>query len=179
MPITPLPPSNTKRYFIEQNVAGEVHYIQVRCGPGVTDAGALARFQTDFALLTSQMHDDVSFTNLYVADLGSDIRNPVAGWTPIDGASGSNMPVELHPKTLCLRGRSSTGRKVRMFLWGMDPALTEEWKYVPPVPSGLNSFRIAVTGNGNFYITIDGTPATYRADMTIGINDHWVSNERQ
>jgi len=174
MPLTPLPASNTKRYFIG-NMAGNLHHeIQVRVTDAVTDGLAIGVFQSVFTALADACFQDTSFDTLSVALKGSDIRNPVAGWTPIDGTVAVNQPANDDPLTLCARGRSSDGRKVRMFLWGVSFTRPENWVLVPVTSTPLEQFPLNLNSGTNVWMSISEQQPAWKFDYTVSYNDNAV-----
>jgi len=179
MPLAPLPASNTKRYFIGQTASGKQHHIQVRVVDSLGDAAALAYFHGFCDAVKAGFYADVTFNELLVAEKGSDIRNPVAGWTTVTGtALIGNQPDTDIPLTLCARGRSTSGRKVRAFFWGAVFTRTDDWLLVPTPESELDAILTDINSNANAWLAIDGTSAVYQGNYTIQYNDHWVKEQR-
>jgi len=178
MPLAPLPASNTKRYFIGLQNAGFQHHIQVRCTEAVSDAQAV--IDLGFVVTTLQVvtAPDYTFNELLVAELGSDIRNPVAGWEVIDGNAALDQPDVQKPLSICARGRSSSGRKCRAFLWGQVFTHDSDWVYTPDVASPHLDFLNILVATPSYFLAIDGTKPVWELDFTVNYNDHWVKESR-
>lgn len=178
MPLTPLPASNTQRYFIGMQGAGHQHHIQVRCTDAITPAQAAIDLGFVATTLQPGLHQDYTFNELLHAASGSDIRNPVPSWEVISGTITTNQPVPDHPLSLCARGRSPSGRKCRAFLWGMNFARTDDWILSPDAGSALEGFLAILVATPSYFLAIDGSKPVWELDYTIGFNDHWIDVDR-
>lgn len=178
MPLSPLPASNTKRYFVGIQAGGFQHHVLCRTNNDAGDTDVTAVLQFQFGLLAPVMFSDTHVNELLVADAGSDIRNPVSGWTIIDGEQPGPQPTTDNPLSLAMRGRSRSGRKTRLFLWGILFARTPSWVLIPTPESELDAFAAAVAGSVGIWKAIDGTQSVWGRDYTIDFNDHWVGQER-
>lgn len=178
MPLAPLPASNTKRYFIGLVDANGQHHIQVRCAPTVSDAAAL----TDLGFTVDQLlpvtYADYTFNELLVAEIGSDVRNPVAGWTPKVGTNTFSQADREFPLAITARGRASSGRKVKLSLWGQFFTVPTNWLYVPPALGAHAAFMQIVITSPSYFLSIDGAKPIWREDFTVDYNDHWVQVAR-
>jgi hypothetical protein len=178
MPLTPLPESNTKRYFVGQQAGALHHEIQIRVSDAVDNAAAVSALQFVFGLVAENMFDDCFFDTLNVAENGSDIRNPVAGWTTIGGGVLGAQPNNDEPLTLCARGRSTDGRKVRLFLWGMQFTRGENWELIPTPDSGLDLFLERLNASPNLFLSISGAQPVWQGNYTVTYNDAAIKNKR-
>lgn len=178
MAVTPLPASNTKRYFILVNADGLNHSMQIRVADTVSDAAAVTNLGNFVDLLLNTSFQSVSYNGLEVAQKGSDIRNAVSGWTTKTGLGAANMPDQDRPLTLCARGRSSTGRKVKLFIWGQDFTRTPNWKLVPTAESDFEVAVQSLNSAAEYFLAIDGNKPVWKDDLTIDFNDHYEQQAR-
>ncbi len=178
MPLTPLPASNTKRYFVGVLADTLQHHIQIRVADSVSDASAITDLGGVFSVILPQLYSSTSFNELLVANHGSDIRNPVAGWTTLVGTGAFTQPDTERPLTFCARGRAVSGRKVRLFLWGLNIARTANWEYVPGAGTDLATFLQDLNLSANYFLAIDGSKPVWKGDFTIDYNDHWEQEAR-
>jgi len=178
MALLPLPASNTKRYFIGIQAGGFQHHITCRSDDDASDTDVVTALQFQFNLLAPIMFSDTHVNELLVAEALSDIRNPVSSWTTIDGEQPGAEPDTDNPLSLCQRGRSRSGRKTRLFLWGVLFTRTAGWFYIPAPASELEEFALAVADSVGIWKAIDGTQPVWRIDYTIDYNDHWIGQER-
>lgn len=178
MPLAALPASNTPRFFIGLVNAGQQHHMQVRAAPSITPEQAVIDLGFVATTLQPSIFNDYTFNELLFAEEGSDIRNPVPGWEPIDGTAVFAQNDQDQPLTLCARGRSTTGRKVRAFIYGADFVRTTDWILNPVAESGLDLFLGILVATPSYFLAIDGTKPVWKLDYTIGYNDHWVGVAR-
>jgi hypothetical protein len=178
MPLTPLPASNTKRYFIGVIADSIQHFMQIRVADTVSDAAAVTNLGNFVTLLLPTCYSSSVFNQLLVAQKGSDIRNPVSGWANQTGAIPGSQPDEDRPYTQCARGRASTGRKVRLFFWGMQITRTASWTFVPTPGSDLEVAVSSLNTAAEYFLAIDGNKPVWVADLTLDFNDHWESAAR-
>lgn len=178
MALSPLPASNTKRYFLGNQAGDLTHTIQIRTDGTQTDAQVVTALTSIFSVILPVCFDDTSFGPLEVADLGSDIRNPVAGWSTLVGTQPGSQPANDDPLTLCARGRSSDGRKVRLFLWGVLFTRPDTWRFVPGSATDLESFLSSLNSAAHTFFAIGGLKPVWRSDYTVNYNDHAIKRLR-
>lgn len=178
MPLAPLPSYNTKRYFVGLQDANAQHHIQVRCTDSVSDASALTDLAYTFGLIQDVTYDDYTFNELLVAENGSDIRNPVTGWTPMVGTAAFSQSDVNFPLAITARGRASTGRKVKLSLWGQFFTIPTNWEYVPVALGSHAAFIAILQTSPSYFLAIDGTKPVWKDDFTVDYNDHWVQKAR-
>jgi hypothetical protein len=154
------------------------HHIQIRTSDAFTNANAVADFSAQFAVLLPQMYNDCGYNELLVAEHGSDIRNPVPGWTIMVGTQPGAQPDTEEPLTLGARGRSPDGRKVRLFLWGQLFTRTSNWLFTPGAGTVYKTFLDILNAAPNTFLTISGVRAVWKPNYTIQYNDHAVKRER-
>src|SRR3569833_414864 len=141
MPITPLPPDNTKRYRLVYTVAGREHRMMSRCGSGMTDATAIGHLNAVAVALAPYMFSDVSFIGVEVLAAGSDVSNPVSGWTVVNGGQPGAMPAAAAARSWAISGRSSTGRKARVYWYGSNIPQPATWEEDPLVTASFQGFQ--------------------------------------
>lgn len=178
MPLSPLPAYNTKRYFVGLEDPNAQHHIQIRVADSIDNASALTALQYTFGLVQPVTFSDYTFNELLVAENGSDIRNPVAGWTPIAGSSTFAQADREFPLMITARGRATSGRKVKFALWGQFFTIPTNWLYDPVSPGDHATFLALVNSSPTYFLAIDGTKPVWRADFTVDYNDHWVQKAR-
>jgi hypothetical protein len=178
MPIAALPPSNTKRYFIGLVNAGFQHHIQVRCADTVSDSQAVIDLGFVVSTIQPVTAQDYTFNELLVAEHGSDIRNPVAGWEVVPGTVALDQLDVQKPLSLCARGRSTSGRKCKAFLWGQVFTHDADWLFSPDVATPHFDFLTILVTTPSYFLAIDGTKPVWKLDFTVNYNDHWIDRLR-
>lgn len=178
VPLPPLPANNTKRYFLVVTGPTFTHRMQVRVDSTQDNATAIANFQADMAVLAPVMGDNFSITGLEVAEQGSDIRNVVPGWTVVQGSSGTNPAGQDLTRTFSMRGRSTTGRKVKVLLWGLALPHNDDFEYTPPSESDIAAFIGQVQGHVHSWLAIDGSDPVWAGNLLEDYNDHYEKELR-
>lgn len=178
MPITPLPEENTKRYFLTYTVGSDVHNMQARCADSVSDATALSNFAAIAAALQPDAGTATVFGEVFVALRGSNVRNPVAGFTPVTGGGGGAVGGAETVKAWCISGRAPSGRKVKVFVYGMFITTPANYKQDPLTTPSLQGFQGLLNSQSDFWLAIDGTKPNWYFRATTKPNDHWVDQGR-
>lgn len=179
MPLIPLPADNTKRYFLVYAVGGFEHRWQVRVADSINDASAVSNLTTVANLLKPELHSDFVFTGLEVALKGSNIRNPVGTWLPITGTGGTAATGQLRTATHSMRGRSQSGRKIKILLFGVARTQEPDFELTPAPGTGLGDFIQGVLNTSStFFLTIDGTNAVWKPNVLQDYNDHFEKEVR-
>lgn len=179
MPLTPLPASNTKRYFIHWTAGGLEHFTQCRVSDDTDNAFAVAFLQNDLTILLPALGDNVVIDGLEVAANGSDIRNPVSGWTVLSGTGGTDVVGQQRARSFSLRGRSTSGRKWKALFWGFIAALQPDFELALADQSTAQSdFQTQVQERTNQWLAIDGTKPIVRTNFLEDYNDHWEKELR-
>lgn len=179
MPLSPLPESNTKRYFLLYVVRSTQHRMQARCADSVSDAAAVAFFQDIADTLQTFAGTNVTYESVAVAANGSNVINPVAGLTPVTG-TGAAVTELLNPRAYCIAGRASSGRKTKVFLYGAnaDIATPATYEEDPLVTAPVQGFQGLLNSQGDFWLAIDGTKPIWYFRATVKTNDHFVDAAR-
>lgn len=179
MPLTPLPPSNTKRYTLVYTVGGQSHHMMARAGAGATDTDAVNNFTAIFAALESAFYSDVSGLGILKQEQGSDVANPISGWTVMNGTSGSPITPQIKPRAWAFSGRSATGRKSRVYVYGTVVAPGDTWEQDPLTDARFQGFQGLLNSQSDFWLAIDGTKPSWYFRATADFNDHYVREARQ
>ena len=104
--------------FVNWTVGSMRHSTQIRVSPTPTAAAILADLHGMFSFLSDFMASNCSIVGLDEAVAGSNVRNPVPGWTTITGLGTNDAITGQHlTRTFSYRGRSPTGRKTKGLLW--------------------------------------------------------------
>lgn len=177
MALPPLPESNTKRYFMLYTDGVNRHSVQVRVSPSVDDAAAVATLRQWAGQLSQDAYSTTEYDGLEVAALGSNVRNTVAWGAPIVGTIAGAMPGNVAPYSKNFRGRATSGRKTKMELFGLEYEQPADWQ-VPVAGTDLEDAYTTITTENAYFLTIDGSIATWKSDYLISVNDHWVKEAR-
>jgi len=179
MPLTPLPADNTKRYKLLYTVGPNNHSMTSRCSNAQIDATAVSHFQAVAATLQSFVGSNVVFLGVEVAAQGSNVFNPVGGFTPVTGTAAAVSDVN-YPRAVCIAGRTSGGRKTKVFVYGAGNAYSFVASYEedPLTTVQLQGFQGLLNSQSDFWLGIDGVKPTWYFRCTQKTNDHYVDKAR-
>lgn len=177
MPLTPLPEDTTKRYWVIYTYGPYTHKFQIRASNTLSDSTALSDLQFDFNILKTSMAGNVDFIALEVAAAGSNVRNPVPGWSTITGTTAADTDPQHYVRSFSIRGRSTTGRKTKNLLFGVQLVEQADFEASPPV-GGLSTFITQMQARTTLFLAIDGSKPSYRTNVLEDYNDHWQKEAR-
>jgi len=179
MPVPPIDPTNTQRYYYDYTVEGYQHTHIVRCTAdvGLSDA----KVQID-AFLTALGGGLVEITTVGLrhSEIGSNITNPVDA----DGLAatyGSGVGAAINaPLQVTFTGRSGDGHKARVGMFGWEAQTDITWRYTTTENSDVLAAVAALTSAGaaGVYCSITGQRVTWHPYMNIAYNDHWIKVSR-
>lgn len=178
MALPPLPPNNTTRYFLNYTVAGISHTLQQRVDGTATDSGALAAFNDFLDALDGVLGTNATFLGVDKAVAGSDVRNPVAGWTPRSGAGGFTVTGDARAFQISFTGRSVDGRKVKWQMWGVGPSSDGDFRWEPGDIAYLDDAIASMASFANHWVTISSLKPVMHTYTNYGYNDHTVRQLR-
>lgn len=179
MPVTPLPPSNTERWFLDYTVIDTHHVLIMRTADAVSD-GAAAEALDTFLSAIAPGCSAITIDGLRHAAATSDLTFP-ASTTGLSATYGSGVGQLIDiPLQATFTGRSTDGRKARVGMFGWDAQTDSSWRYttaenanVAATIAALNSLSAS-----GFFVSISGGGVIYHPYMNIGYNDHWVDKRR-
>lgn len=179
MPLTPLPADNTKRYKMLYTVGPNNHSITSRCSSGQIDGVAVSHMQAVAAVLASFVGDNVTYQGVEVALLGSNVFNPVGGFTPVVGTAATVTAVNF-PRAVGFAGRTTGGRKSKCFLYGPGNGyvFVAAYEEDPLTTSQLQGFQGLLNSQSDFWLGIDGIKPSWYFRCTQKTNDHYVDKAR-
>lgn len=179
MPITPLDPTNTERWFYDYTVLGDQHSLMMRT-PNELDAGTAGEQIDAFLTAIEGGLIEITTVGLRVARAGSNITNPT-GTPGIQATYGTGAGSAINaPLQVTFTGRSDDGHKARVGIFGWDGQSDSSWRMTvvenADVAAGV-TFLQAITASG-FFTSISGEPVRWHPYANIGYNDHWVKVAR-
>lgn len=178
MALSPLPPDNTLRYWLNYSVAGIDHALQSRVDPAGSDAGAIATFNGLLDELDPILATNAVFSGVDKAVAGSNVRNPVAGWTARSGAGGFSSTGDARAFQTSFVGRSVDGRKVKWQFWGLGPTSDGDFRWEAGDIAYLDDAIAYMASQSRYFLTISGLKPVMHLYTNYGYNDHTVRQLR-
>lgn len=178
MPITPLPPTNTERWWLDYTVNGDAHSMLMRTVLGI-DPAVVSDGYADFleAMGVGALYG-INVTGLRRAVIGSDVTLPqlYTGSTPI--GSGTGVAGDDRAKVFSFTGRDVSGHKARVFVYGAKVSADGDYRFDlsenADVIAGLTQLKATV----DMFLSINGLPVVWNDYVNIGYNDHWIKQAR-
>jgi hypothetical protein len=155
--------------------------MTARSSDAQTPSVATGFFQDIVAALITTLGVSCSFNDLLMAPSGSDIFNSTATWgDAIFGTNAVDVSEVDSPRAFAFAGRSSGGRKAKVFLYGMtsNHATPASYEEQPITSANLVDVRALLTSQSDFWLAIDGIKPIWYDRVTVKTNDHWVGLER-
>ena len=173
MPLPPLPPENTRRYLMAYTVGTQEHHMLARADAAHSDASAVASMQAVAIALKAECANNVNFIALLVAAQGSNVFNPISGWTVQTGAVGAPITDNRRAYEVAISGRSSTGRKSRAYLYGWAGVAPINFEQDPLTAPGLQGWQGLMNSTAGLFLAIDGSKPVWYFRATFNYNDHY------
>lgn len=172
--MAPLLPSNTARFKCLYTQLGVQHDVQIRSAASPAVVGTM--FDALFTVLTAAIAS-LSIDEVQFAPSGSNIFNPVT-----TGIEGNTYGIGGHPLSDAatfwgLVGRTSGGRRVRLFFFGMG-GMGVDYRYAAGENATADSLYSTAQAFGTDLIAIDGLVPTIKSYVNAGVNRLWVKNLR-
>ncbi len=177
MPLAPISPDNTQRFWVDYTVCGYQHTIQMRAGSTVEASDASAQMAALFAVFDSSLYE-CAIDGFRSAAPGTSISVPETWTGDASYGSGAGSP----HKTAWyygLIGRGPTGRKVRVYLFG---AILEDYGGDYRISSAENALVgdaiTALTSDGDMWLDVDYQVPVWHTYINVGPNAYWRNKIR-
>ena len=179
MPLSALPQDNTKRYKMIYVVEEDTHAMVARASDVMSDSVANGYFVALWAAIGGALGTNVTWVDLQVAAPHSNVFNSTGTWTPVTG-SGTAVTELDQPRAICFPGRSNTGRKTKVFVFGVSSAkpTPDSYEEDPLTTSEFQGFQGLLNSQSQFWLAIDGVKPTWYFRNTWKGNDHWIQGRR-
>lgn len=169
--MAPLNPNNTPRFRFHYSSMGHTHTMELRSHLSPAAIGALFNGLLVAAgtLIYQTTLDLVEF-----APSGSDIFNPVT--TGFEGTvyAGAGVSGAVTPTSFFVSfiGRSTGGRRARIFLYGVTTTATD-YRFLPGENAQVDAAINVLQGSGNDLRAIDDITPIWKDYANAGVSAHW------
>jgi hypothetical protein len=175
MPLLPLPADGTPRLKLAYYNGRDDHSLTVRFAAGSQGAAEeeLDVFLTQF----SDTMSEITIVSAYVAPAGSDVFNPTT-W-PGSTTYGAGVTPEINRTfAFSFAGRSSTGRKARLFLYAVLAVNDASFRILSSENADVAAAVAALNSSSAGFKAIDGSQPIWHGYANVGQNDHWLAEVR-
>jgi len=151
------------------------HAVTVRYAEGSLGAAEeeLHVFLTQF----SDLMAETTVVSAYIAPAGSDVFNPVV-WPGSTVYGAGVMPEISRTFAYSFTGRSSTGRKSRLFLFTVPSVSDASWRILSSESADVAAAVAALNTSSAGFKAIDGSQPLWHGYANVGQNDHWLDEVR-
>lgn len=172
MPLTPLPPSNTARLFVDYISVGDRHTVVFRPQTGVSQVAFVAYIHDLLVQNVALFFTTTIFDGARWADAGSDVTNPQL-WESISG-TGAGTPAEWQSTAfVSFVGRSSDGRRTKHSFFGHIEAAQNDYRIVQGETPRIDAFVADLSNVNGLIGTISGLKPIYKTYANFGYNAYW------
>lgn len=182
MPVSPLPPSNTGRLYVDYTDGQHQHTFVVRFAANSTPAAASARALAFLTPLLPVLPDEWQVLALRQSAAGSDVTFPFSD-PALEGLAGTSVsalsPVN-GPRQVNWQGRgSASGRRVRVGLYGLIISTPENYRLEQASWTAAfeNAYQ-ALRGSLNTFVTIAGDDPVWYPYANVNFNSYWETEQR-
>lgn len=178
MPLPALPPSNTRRLWVQYNDNVYDHSFQLR---GRTDATAadLMVVAADFLNALDSALYQIFVLGAEFADVGTNVRNPVT-WTGASEYGTAPMPTINAPRELAWEGRSSDGRLTSVSIYGSNVATPADYRFQADESATLTAARAVLVAAADAGIigTISNARPIWKTYVNFNFNSYYEVKRR-
>lgn len=180
--MAPLPENNTAVYFLDYTFGdGQAHTAQLRGGTGATEGDLAGVFESILNELEPDRPPSWTITGARYREALSSITLPAVVVPTINAGTGTELDAQDYPRFYTWVGRGSTsGRRVRLFLFGLDIPLPPDYRYTITEATFAAEVRtILVTASAaDVVATIAGDRPTWYNYVNAGFNSYWEREQR-
>jgi len=171
MALSPLPANNTDRFKL--TYFDGYHNHSLVCRTADVGFGTVNTALDGFLTAIEGLLGLITIIGLELAEAGSDVFNPSV-WSGAATYGAGTLSAINRPFSLSFTGRASSGRKARVFIFGVDSPTDDTWRFTTSESGFVNDAVAALTAVGGTFLAIDALTPTWHPYANFGANDHWV-----
>lgn len=169
--MAPLPEDSTARIRVNYRDQWNEHSLTFRFADLSTPSTALAAVEDVVGEMLALVWDNTVFHSADYALEGSNVFNPLPGWIsqqPLgNGTPGANVSPA---RFFNFVGRSNTGRRARLYLFGVRYDEVQDMRYSSSENGGVAAVVDALNSHPEI-VTIDGSSPIWKPYANYGFND--------
>lgn len=177
MPLTPVNPNNTQRFWVDYTVCGFQHTLQMRAGSTVAASDASATLAALFAAFDTSLFL-TTIDGFRSAAPGSNIS--VAETWLGDASYGSGAGAKYQSAWYYdMVGRGPTGRRVRVALFGaVLVQLGDDYRISGTENSLVTDALAVLTSDGDMFLDVEYEVPVWHNYINLGVNAYWRNKIR-
>lgn len=169
--MVPIPPSNTTRWKVTYSTANAEHSVLCRSTGALTSAGFSTFFDAFLTALEPRLYE-IAIVSLQVAAAGLNVFNTVTWSGAASYGSGAEAAV-FAPRQMCFLGRTSGGRRARMFLFGMSGTSPDNYRIYSADDTAISDAYDVLNTNPGVFVGIDGLATVKYNYVDVNFNSYW------
>ena len=176
--MAPLPPENTRRFWLQYHDGVNSHELMVRGDTDTTPADIIVVLDEFLTELDPVLYE-ITIEGARYADASETVSNPVT-W---DGAAtyGSGFqPVVNGPREIAFEFRSTDGRKGSVSVYGYNGSTPADYRFGSGEVAALDDARDTLSGahaDGTL-CTISGLRGIFKTYINVNYNSYWERRAR-
>lgn len=169
--MTALPPSNTRRYFLDYVTCGEQHTLVMRTADTVSSDDASMKFATFLTAMSPAIYS-LQVVRLRECVTGSNVSIP-AEYTGTEEFGSGVGPRVAVPNTWSFTGKDASGRRVRIELFGRNVGLNDDYRLFGVDDTTIEATIAELESDGDYWKTIAGNVPFWNQYANEGVNAYW------
>ena len=174
--MTALPPSNTKRYFLDYQTCGEQHTMVMRVDDATTDAEASEHYGNLLVAMDALLFNLV-VVRMRVAANGSNVTLPATFTGDTEFGSTDGGPEHV-PFAWSFTGKDSVGRIAKVELFGMKAAIGGNYRTLAVDDTSVEGAIAELATTDPVWLTIAGNAPFWNGYANQQINAYWQRQQR-
>lgn len=176
--MAPLPPSNTRRLWVNYNDGVNDHQLMLRGTTDATPADLMAVADAFLVALADTLYA-ISVAGADYAEVGTNISNPQV-WSGSSGYGTGAMPDVNAPREFAWEMRSNDGRLGSYSMWGINAATPPAYRILFGANADLDAARAVLIGAHNVgtLCTISGQRGVLKTYYNVNFNSYWEEQAR-
>jgi len=171
-----LPPSNTKRYYLDYQTCGENHTMVMRVDDATTDAEASEHFGNLLKAMDPLLFE-LGIVRMRVSNTGSNVTLPAVFTGDTEYGSTDGGPEHV-PFAWSFTGKSSDGRLAKVELFGMKAAIGGNYRTMAVDDTSVEGAIAELATTDPVWLSISGSAPFWNAYANQQINAYWQRQQR-
>lgn len=171
-----LPVDNTQRFFLDYSTSLLSHTMMVRT-TSATSAAAFSTFMNDFLTALAPELSVLTVDGARVAQVNSNVSIPITWSGAATYGTGSESAIN-RPRQLCFLGRTVNGRRARLFVYGGDFTMPNDYRIDRAANATIDAAYDVLELNPQFFAAIDGLATVKYNYVDVNFNSYWERKVR-
>lgn len=177
MPLAPIDPNNTQRFWLDYSTCQFPHTLQCRAGSTVTASDAGGIMAAFLASIESQIYL-LTVTGFRSAAPGTNITVPEV-WPGASTYGDDEGPKYASAQYIDFVGRGPTGRRARAAVFGaINLQVGSDYRVSESESTAVTDGIAALTADGDIFLDVEYEVPVWHRYMNCGVNAYWRNKIR-